>query len=793
MTRMPHCSDCLGDNLQDTKDDNHSETDSEDETRHDGSQTITTTPMHSAVESGDLNKVLQLKQSLTDQEKLFLLEHSFVPCPGYNFPTRIISGCKRHFQDNWLLKYNGLVYSESANGGFCKYCVLFGKCDPRVKELGVLVNKPLINFKKATEKLDEHFHRKQFHKLAVEDAMMFSKIQKNKALSIDQQLSTLRRERIAQNRLKLKSIAETIILCGRQGIALRGHRDDGTHTDCDPLTNQGNFLALLQFRIQAGDEVLKKHLQTAQGNALYTSKTIQNELITICGNLIKQNILQSVRDARFFSVIADEATDAANHEQLSITIRFVKNDEPCEKFLGFLKCETGVSGEAIADNILSQLTAWQLPACLLRGQGYDGAGSMSGHTRGAAARIIAKYPKALYTHCAAHRLNLCIVKCCSSREVANMMEVVDAVSRFFNNSPKRQLELEKWIGDVLPSEEKRHKLKQLCRTRWVERHDAYDIFIDLFLPIVSCLEEIVNAPPSNWNRETRSEAQSFLLALSQFSFLVTLVVTHKIVGYTRGLSVKLQGRYVDVVRAHKDIESVKVALKGTRSRVDNFHNHIYEEATHLGATVGIEESVPRLAGRQQHRKNVPADTMMDYYKRNLTIPLLDHIISELDSRFDSESSAVLVEFMQLLPSTLLTTPSMTKSAFTKVLKLYEDDLPSPRSLDVELDLWHSRWVDCEAELAEGLDTAAKVLPHADQDYYPNIRTLLVIMATLPVTSCECERSISLLRLVKSILRTTMTEDRLNGLALMQYHRDVLLDPEKVVEEFARCHTRRLEL
>ena len=31
----------------------------------------------------------------------------------------------------------------------------------------------------------------------------------------------------------------------------------------------------------------------------------------------------------------------------------MKNDEPCEKFLGFLKCETGVSGEAIADNILS--------------------------------------------------------------------------------------------------------------------------------------------------------------------------------------------------------------------------------------------------------------------------------------------------------------------------------------------------------------------------------------------------------------------------------------------------------
>ena len=183
--------------------------------------------------------------------------------------------------------------------------------------------------------------------------------------------------------------------------------------------------------------------------------------------------------------------------------------EPCEKFLGFLKCDTGVTGEAIADNILLQLNAWQLPASLIHGQTYDGAGSMSGHTRGAAARIKAKYPKALYTHCASHRLNLCIVKCCSNREVTNMIEVIDSISRFFNNSPKRQVELEKWIAAVLPSEEKRHKLKSMCQTRWVERHDAYDVFIDLFVVVVSCLEEIANAPPTDWNRDTRSEAQSF--------------------------------------------------------------------------------------------------------------------------------------------------------------------------------------------------------------------------------------------------------------------------------------------
>ena len=51
------------------------------------------------------------------------------------------------------------------------------------------------------------------------------------------------------------------------------------------------------------------------------------------------------------------------------------------------------------------------------------------------------------------------------------------------------------------------------------------------------------------------------------------------------------------------------------------------------------------------------------------------------------------------------------------------------------------------------------------------------MVTIPITSCECERFFSLLRLLKSTIRTTMTEVRLNGLALMKYHQDIKLDPD----------------
>ena len=138
------------------------------------------------------------------------------------------------------------------------------------------------------------------------------------------------------------------------------------------------------------------------------------------------------------------------------------------------------------------------------------------------------------------------------------------------------------------------------------------------------------------------------------------------------------------------------------------------------------------------------------------------------------------------------TSQLTPENFSSVINLYSDVLPSKRSLDVELDLWQSKW-STNSEQAASLDTPVKVLPLADPDYYPNIRTIFLVLATLPVTSCECERSISMLRLVKTSLRSTMTQSRLNGLAMLQYHRDVPLTADEVVQEFVHRHPRRLLL
>ena len=146
--------------------------------------------------------------------------------------------------------------------------------------------------------------------------------------------------------------------------------------------------------------------------------------------------------------------------------------------MSFLECDTGISGRSLADKITSTLQSYGLDLTNLRGQAYDGAGNMAGSVRGTAALIKAQYPLALYLHCASHCLNLAIVKSLQVTSVRNMMGVVDRVYVFFAAHPKRQNALDKAIEEAQPGSSV-SKLKDLYRTRWIQRIDALHIFQSL--------------------------------------------------------------------------------------------------------------------------------------------------------------------------------------------------------------------------------------------------------------------------------------------------------------------------
>ena len=74
-----------------------------------------------------------------------------------------------------------------------------------------------------------------------------------------------------------------------------------------------------------------------------------------------------------------------------------------------------------------------------------------------------------------------------------------------------------------------------------------------------------------------------------------------------------------------------------------------------------------------------------------------------------------------------------------------------------------------------------------------ITECLKIFSTLPITTFECERNVSALRRLKTYLRSTMSQTRLTGLALLHIQYNMDIDFDEIIRRFARLRPRRMEL
>ena len=91
------------------------------------------------------------------------------------------------------------------------------------------------------------------------------------------------------------------MLLGKQGLAFRGYRDDKVSfaEQYDQEShNPGNFIELVRFRAET-DPVLAQHLNNAPLNAKYTSKTTQNQMISIVSDHIRSELIQEIKSAKF--------------------------------------------------------------------------------------------------------------------------------------------------------------------------------------------------------------------------------------------------------------------------------------------------------------------------------------------------------------------------------------------------------------------------------------------------------------------------------------------------------------
>ena len=195
-------------------------------------------------------------------------------------------------------------------------------------------------------------------------------------------------------------------------------------------------------------------------------------------------------------------------------------------------------------------------------QGYDGAGNMSGHIRGAQGRIQKSYPNATYIHCKAHSLNLAIGSSCKVRPIQNRYDTAQKLLQFITASPKRH--------NFLP------KVKQFSSTRWSARAESTSSIIHCFQPIYDSLVAL----QSDDDTSVRTAATALANAITKTDFLICLFIADGVLQHTTGLSDGLQAVDCDLVRASDHAKSIVSLLQVKRD--DDTYLKLWKSACQLG-------------------------------------------------------------------------------------------------------------------------------------------------------------------------------------------------------------------
>jgi len=213
--------------------------------------------------------------------------------------------------------------------------------------------------------------------------------------------------------------------------------------------------------------------------------------------------------------LADETKDISKTEQLSVMIRYFYNNTVNEWFLGYVSCSE-LNVKALFEFIKKTLAACGINIQNCITQTYDGASVMSGHQNGVQAIFQKEVPKALYTHCYNHRLNLVIVDVCKNiPEIEQFMTLLQQLYNFVSRSTVHMVFLD--LQKKCFPKKNTIELKKLCETRWICQISACVAVRETFSVILLLLNKISVESKSDRSMEAKS-----ILVHINFEFIFCL-------------------------------------------------------------------------------------------------------------------------------------------------------------------------------------------------------------------------------------------------------------------------------
>lgn len=193
------------------------------------------------------------------------------------------------------------------------------------------------------------------------------------------------------------------------------------------------FVNLFKYTLEQSEK-LRSCQEMMPLNATYTSPTIQNELINIISDSLRETIVADMNNSSFITLMVDGTSDRNGDEILSIGFRYIKDGASIESLLCFEKADDR-SAKGLFDVIINRMKELGLKMKeKLLSQCYDGASVNSGRLGGLQVLVQIHFDRSIPNiHCFSHRLHLVVVEIVkNNNECRLFFDQVKLLHQFFH-------------------------------------------------------------------------------------------------------------------------------------------------------------------------------------------------------------------------------------------------------------------------------------------------------------------------------------------------------------------------
>ncbi|XP_025202572.1 uncharacterized protein LOC112599734 [Melanaphis sacchari] len=310
--------------------------------------------------------------------------------------------------------------------------------------------------------------------------------------------------------------------------------------------------------------------------------------------------------------------------------------------------------------------------------------------------------------------------------------------------------------------------------RWACRAEAVSAIRENFSAIIKTIIEvnnITNLP------EVKVKGKGIIMHCQSFNFIISLELMHPILQMILKVSQTLQNPSINLLVAINEVKNLRSALQQLRCNND-FYDEAYTTVLKICKEYDIDE--PSIKLRKKSKRfddNIDNEHIFNTKKEEIRvtvlIPMLDSLIYGIDQRFNQDTISLITAVGKMLK---LDSNKDDIKLLSSFFNISEEELIS------EIRLLLSRDLDCVTQLVKQ-DCMTWL------DWFRKNE--------IEVTSASCERAFSKLTHVKSKLRSTMKQDRLDDLMLPYMEQSLAnnVNVENVIEEFKKLvpFNRRLLL